>query len=186
MHYCGKKSYCKWEPETSWHRAWKNEFPNEWQEISGKDTTGEMHIADVFVPNGLAIEIQHSPIAKGEVEARTKFYPKICWIVNGARLKKGWTNFQRALSIGFEREMNGIIVHKIFSQDLTLLKQWEKLDALVIFDFHENGLWSIEHNNGRGSAYAQRIERRNLLKLLKIGKSPPPCQTYKHQVDLPW
>lgn len=22
-----------WEPETEWHRAWKNNFPKEWQEI---------------------------------------------------------------------------------------------------------------------------------------------------------
>jgi hypothetical protein len=102
------------------------------------------------------------------------------------RLKKGWTNFRRALSIGFEREIDGITIHKIFSQDLTLLKQWQKLDALVIFDFNENGLWSIEHNNGEGSAYAYKIERQLLLKLLKVGKLPPPCQTYNHRVELPW
>ena len=37
-----------WEPETEWHRTWKNNYPADWQEISLFDErTGEKHIADV-------------------------------------------------------------------------------------------------------------------------------------------
>jgi hypothetical protein len=44
-----------WENETEWHRAWKNNFPAEWQEISNIDpVTGEKHIADVKTPYGLS------------------------------------------------------------------------------------------------------------------------------------
>ena len=36
-----------WENETEWHRAWKNEFPTDWQEIIQTAENGERHIADV-------------------------------------------------------------------------------------------------------------------------------------------
>jgi competence CoiA-like predicted nuclease len=36
-----------WEPETEWHRTWKNCFPEDWQEISHTSITGEIHRADV-------------------------------------------------------------------------------------------------------------------------------------------
>lgn len=36
-----------WEPETQWHRDWKNKFPQEWQESIHRDEqSGEKHIAD--------------------------------------------------------------------------------------------------------------------------------------------
>lgn len=38
-----------WEPETDWHRNWKNEFPLRWQvRILLDQTTNEKHIADVL------------------------------------------------------------------------------------------------------------------------------------------
>ena len=47
-----------WEPETEWHRSWKNNFASEWQEIILADEiTGEKHIADVRMPDGFVIEI---------------------------------------------------------------------------------------------------------------------------------
>ena len=52
-----------WEPETEWHREWKNRFPREWHEcIHAEPITGEKHIADVKTDKGLVIEFQHSVI----------------------------------------------------------------------------------------------------------------------------
>ena len=49
-----------WEPETKWHRVWKNNFPKEWQEVVGTAENGERHIADVRTKQGLVLEFQHS------------------------------------------------------------------------------------------------------------------------------
>lgn len=59
---CGKQRIHHWahhnnkacdswkEPETEWHRSWKNNFPVEWQEICLSDEkTGEKHIADIRI-----------------------------------------------------------------------------------------------------------------------------------------
>ena len=32
-----------WEPETEWHRSWKNQFPVAWQEIGHTAQSGERH-----------------------------------------------------------------------------------------------------------------------------------------------
>ncbi|MGH9440295.1 MAG: competence protein CoiA family protein [Terriglobia bacterium] len=50
-----------WEPETDWHRAWKNHFPPEWQEVVHFDPAShEKHVADVKTVAGKVIEFQHS------------------------------------------------------------------------------------------------------------------------------
>jgi hypothetical protein len=42
-----------WEPETKWHRDWKNQFPEDWQERIHKSEAGERHIADVKTDFGV-------------------------------------------------------------------------------------------------------------------------------------
>ena len=54
-----RKCDCWWESETEWHRSWKNEFPEEWQEVVLIDeTSGERHIADVQTEHGVVIEFK--------------------------------------------------------------------------------------------------------------------------------
>jgi ribosomal protein L33 len=47
------------EPETEWHRQWKNRFPNDWQEVVKFDKEGNKHVADVFNPK-IDLVIEHS------------------------------------------------------------------------------------------------------------------------------
>ena len=63
-----------WEPETEWHRAWKNEFPADWQEAVQFARTGEKHVADVKTQSGMVIEFQHSFLKAEERAARESFY----------------------------------------------------------------------------------------------------------------
>ena len=41
-----------WENETEWHRAWKGQFPESWQEVVHQADNGEKHIADVKTDQG--------------------------------------------------------------------------------------------------------------------------------------
>lgn len=60
-----------WEPETLWHRSWKDKFPDVWQEYAQFDEqTGEKHIADIRTNQGLVIEFQHSHINPEERKSR--------------------------------------------------------------------------------------------------------------------
>src|SRR5690606_12286408 len=66
-----------WEPETEWHRTWKNNYPTDCQEIALLDErTGEKHIADVRTIHNLIIEFQHSHIDPQERASREQFHKK--------------------------------------------------------------------------------------------------------------
>jgi competence CoiA-like predicted nuclease len=67
------------EPETEWHRAWKERFPKEWREI----VIGN-HRADVKTPHGLVMEFQNSPISPAVIREREEFYDYMLWVVNAA------------------------------------------------------------------------------------------------------
>lgn len=87
-----------WENETEWHRAWKDNFPKEWQEISALDPeTRETHIADVKTSHGLVVEFQHSPMPPEEMAAREHFYGNMIWIVDGLRSEFDLSYFRLGL-----------------------------------------------------------------------------------------
>jgi competence protein CoiA len=77
-----------WEPETEWHRNWKNEFPADWQEVIHLALDGERHIADVKTTSGRVIEFQHSFLKAEERVAREAFYGRMVWVVDGCRRKR--------------------------------------------------------------------------------------------------
>jgi competence protein CoiA len=71
------------EPETAWHRDWKNRFPVAWQEqVIG------CHRADIHTPAGWTIELQHSAISPDEIQEREWFYTlnggKMAWVVDAS------------------------------------------------------------------------------------------------------
>lgn len=83
-----------WENETEWHRGWKSNFSNDWQEVILTDeATGEKHIADIRSSYGLVLEFQHSHIDPIERTKREKFYKKMVWVVDGTRLKRDYLRF---------------------------------------------------------------------------------------------
>src|SRR5215469_8979083 len=77
-----------WENETEWHRAWKDQFPADWQEIVHNAEDDERHIADVKTQNGWVIEFQQSRISPDERRSREAFYQSLVWVVDGLRLKR--------------------------------------------------------------------------------------------------
>ena len=74
-----------WENETEWHRTWKNYFPADWQERVHFASNGEKHIADVKTDKDWVLEFQYSHLKPEERRARSIFYQKLVWVVNGTR-----------------------------------------------------------------------------------------------------
>lgn len=123
-----------WEPETEWHRSWKNNFSQDWQEVLLIDkNTNEKHIADIRTKHGLVIEFQHSPISSQERASRENFYRTMFWVFDGARLKSSYCRFRK---IQFRR-----IRPRIFSIDFPeacLPVAWLDSSVNVVFDFKGN------------------------------------------------
>ena len=95
-----------WENETEWHRAWKNHFPQGWQEIVQQSKNGEKHIADVKTDSGVVLEFQHSFLREDERESREIFYPKMVWVVDGRRRKRDRKQFSASLTRAYRQAVN--------------------------------------------------------------------------------
>ena len=132
-----------WEPETEWHRTWKNNYPTDWQEtILLNEKNGEKHIADVLTTNNLTIEFQHSHITPQERVSREQFYKNLVWVVDGTRLKRDYPRFLKewkrdGISEVYKTDKSGII--KIGFPEFCFPEAWLKSSVPVIFDFRGDG-----------------------------------------------
>ena len=82
-----------WENETAWHREWKNLFPEEYREISHVAPDGEIHRADLKMPSGIVVEIQHSQMTDTERISRETFYGNLVWIIDGRSFQSNFRIF---------------------------------------------------------------------------------------------
>jgi len=164
-----------WENETEWHRSWKNKFPAEWQEVVqfNKDENGEKHIADVKTEEGWVLEFQHSYLQPEERRLRNEFYSKLIWVVDGLRRKTDLAQFERKLEKGRIISNDSLLqIRQIqFSEECRLLREWQKTDALVFFDFkaiedpRQIPLWLLLHEVLDGEVYACTFPREHFIKL---------------------
>lgn len=123
-----------WEKETEWHRAWKNNYPTEWQEKSLFDEkTGEKHIADVCTIRNLVIEFQHSYISQKERVSREQFYKNMVWVVDGTRLQRDYTRFCKGFSDFKNTKRKGFFLVDFPNE--VFPKSWLGSKVPVIFDF---------------------------------------------------
>lgn len=131
-----------WEPETNWHRAWKSNFPADWQEvIQYDDVTGEKHIADIRTDQGIAIEFQHSHLSPHERRAREQFYGDLIWVVDGTRLKRDLPRFLDGMRRARRTPTSFLFLHP-FPKEL-FSANWLESSVPVFFDFGTNFLFCL-------------------------------------------
>ncbi len=151
-----------WENETEWHRAWKDQFPPDWQEIVHLAGDGERHIADVKTGDGWVIEFQHSHMNPEERRSREAFYPKLIWVVDGTRRKR-----DRAQLINAWKESAPVggnsLVRRAFSDDCRLLREWAGSDAPIFFDLGDEALWWLFAKSSNVSAYVAPYSRAEFI-----------------------
>lgn len=166
-----------WEPETPWHRTWKNLFPKNWQEVILHDPNGEKHIADVRTQHGLTIEFQHSHLRPEERAARERSYGNLLWIVDGSRLVRDLPRFVdgvrsfRAL-LGGKREW-----YVAPFPDEVFPRNWLDSSVPVLFDFGSvldgteetarftQPLWCLLPGRASGQAVVVSLSRSDFVHL---------------------
>lgn len=167
-----------WEPETEWHRNWKRNFPEDWQEVILRDErTGEKHIADVRTAQGLTIEFQHSHLRPKERETRENFYDDMVWVVHGLRLGGDLPRFNEGKS-NLRLITKGVYVHR-FPEEL-FPKTWLMCKAPVFFDFGigsppadpqapvERFLWCLLPQRVDGLAIVSLVSRESFVRAARV------------------
>lgn len=152
-HKTGKPCDHWWEPETVWHRDWKNKFPSGWLEKRHLFDNDEIHIADVKTEKDWVLEFQYSAISSDERSSRNAFYGKLVWVVNGLRLKRDPVQFFNSLKVAGTLENHFIRrVCDVVSEKTALIRDWSHASVPVFFDFSEREfLWCLlpQQTDGR-------------------------------------
>ena len=160
-----------WENETEWHRAWKEQFPDDWQEVVLLAESGEKHIADVKTDQGWVLEFQHSFLKPEERQAREAFYPKLVWIVDGVKRKRDKFHFFNAWQKSIEVSAQAWLVRRVFSDECVLLREWADSRVPIFFDFGEgNVLWWLTKGSD-GRVYIAQFQRDDFIKSHRDGAS---------------
>lgn len=161
------------EPETPWHRAWKSHFPFDWQERRFRSPTGELHIADVYSPEGkgMAVEFQHSPISLSERICREEIYTRMFWIVDGTRRQNDGTRFIRDWLCSDPSPENSLkrLVRK---GRCALLRDWKDSRVPVFFDFGDPAIWSLSPVRQEGRMVLGITFRDKVIAAIKEGSLP--------------
>ena len=169
-----KKIKCDpwWENETAWHRSWKNQFPEKWQEVRHYDKTGELHIADVKTDTDWVIEFQHSFLKPDERQSRNNFYKKLIWVINGRRRKTDIKQFDRILKEESIKIADNPPTIKVrFPEECRLFNEWAHSDSLVLFDFsgdtnnNNTLLWFLYPKMKSGNIYLSYINKAGFVEL---------------------
>lgn len=164
-HKSGHRCDPWWENETPWHRAWKDHFPVDWQEVGQRAEDGELHIADVRTPDGWVFEFQHSNLSPEERESREAFYQTLTWVVDGMRRTTDLARFLGAWASGEARDPNSN-KRRISSPISALLRDWAGSRAHVFFDFgHALPLWWLYPESDNRRAYVQYISRAEFIRI---------------------
>ena len=172
-HYWSHKKKCVdhwWENETEWHRNWKNQFPNEWQEIIQYDESGEKHIADVKSSEGWVIEFQHSYLNPEERRSRNNFYKKLIWVVDGTRRPTDIEQFQKILNEAEVKFKKPLLLRINFPEECRLLKEWGNSNSLIFLDFNDERLWFIYPRISNNKIFLSHFSRSNFIELLNNNK----------------
>jgi Competence protein len=130
------------EPEGEWHLNWKKDLPLDWVEVVMEQ--GECkHRADIRLPTGLVIELQHSPISVEDIHKREAFYQNMIWIFDLSELPKSeesenavgfydedyWTN-DLLIDLKLEDEDDGYVeIAETYIEPRFILRQWSGKDA---------------------------------------------------------
>lgn len=168
----GKQSCDPWaKAETPWHRAWKAEFPADWQEvIHNRVGEGNRHIADVKTPHGLVLEFQHSHLSLAEQREREAFYGNMVWVVDGTRNKGALSTFLRWKWSFRPTHLDGILASDVAERCFPAA--WVGSSVIVVFDFAgaenaspDDELWCLLPGRVRRNALAAPLPRRELVRM---------------------
>jgi competence protein CoiA len=160
-----------WEPETRWHRSWKDRFPKSWQEFFFRGYDGEMHFADVRIPSGVVIEFQHSYIEERERRAREQFYGNLIWVVDGTRLKRDRLTFLSGMSAN--RGLCGDPEQLVFNgSGRKITKRWADSECFVCLDFDDDDLWCVSPYKSNWQFFATCVSKDEFTDAFCNGQVP--------------
>lgn len=169
------------EPETLWHRSWKQIFGEHCSEIR-IEKEGTYHIADVLNKDGIVFEFQNSSISGAEIAAREAFYgEKMIWVINGEAFKDSFVmdddEYTQHWELSFVNEFEAVQHYASYANGL-LIEDWRvKQDSVKHFlktrgfvHATEAGIYYLELRGIMNKAFPEKEIRSELKALYESQK----------------
>ena len=151
---CGEKRISHWahrsvidcdpwsEPETQWHRDWKNLFGDMQEQLYDKN--GIKHLVDVKLPDETIIEFRRGGINETGKNTRAAVFGKqLLWVVDCAHRPRAVERFERTEFARYQEHIPGHNVFSTYSPDWCFPKSWANCNRFVFFDFGDSDVWCL-------------------------------------------
>ena len=137
------------EPETTWHREWKNLFGDLQEQMHEKD--GTRHMADVKTQDGTIVEFRHGPIDLNGKRTREAFFGEpMFWVVDcAAEQKKNRFNFNFGNAVKASVPCDDREIFMVDHPACVFPRSWIECKRFVFFDFGESQLWCLFPRNDK-------------------------------------
>ena len=169
-HYNGENCDSWYEPESHWHLDWKMTFGMECAEqvIRKND---KVHRADILTMQNVVIELQNSPIQKGVISEREKFYgEKMLWLINGNHFRSNFRIYDPDGPynrwISKHNQSKGIKGKKSFEWNYAR-KSWAEVKTHVFIDFGTDTLFWVRYGMGTKNGVGVFVTKQDFI--LKYG-----------------
>ena len=178
---CGEERIAHWahksvidcdpwqEPETQWHRNWKNCFGDLQEQMHEKD--GTRHMADVKTPDGTIVEFRHRFInGEGQRTRQAFFGETMFWVVDCASNPKRIGRFKDNRYCLYRERVSGHEVWSTREACKCFPQTWINCQRFVFFDFGEDDLWCIFPRNGNDvDAICMSMSKDDFVVMVKDG-----------------
>lgn len=214
-HEAKSRSVCvsgEYESETEWHYTYKGLFPKHCVEVT-VEKLGRLKRADIKLPNGLVLEIQHSSINAKVIRERNAFHGDIAWLFDASgpfadgRIhyygmdglgeitnfsgKYEWIQPRKSIRYAGGEENNPVFIDIGFGKILELDKVWFGMYQKDTEDSEKYGQYTIKYClTGKAKAYrnfeefVQRISELDTQILFKKKKRKRKHRQRKPQTNV--
>lgn len=157
------------EPETQWHRDWKNRFGDMQEQMHEKD--GTRHMADVKTPEGTIVEFKHRYInAEGQRTRQAFFGETMFWVVDCASNPKRAERFKDNMYCLDRERVSSYEVWSTREASKCFPRAWINCRRFVFFDFGEEDLWYIfPRRDDDPDAICMRMSKGDFVAAVKDG-----------------
>lgn len=184
-HWAHKKaeSCDSWtEPETYWHKSWKESFPIQNREFVFK-RDGKKHFADLYTDSKIVIELQNSSISSKTIEERENFYgEKMLWVINGGIYRERISflvdgdpvdeennhSYQTFIRLCHNKVNEYLDTNKEFEFYWDYpIRSWKNAKRPVFIDFNEKHILWFTKGIGEGSGKFRVYSKKEFFKKYK-------------------
>lgn len=156
------------EPETTWHREWKNLFGDLQEQMHEKD--GTRHMADVKTQDGTIVEFRHNAISREGCATREAFFGKtMFWVVDCARNSRLAERLKENRYRLRTSNVLGYVMQSTREPEKCFPKVWTESRRFVFLDYGNPELMCIFPGRMRGQLLCMAMRKDEFVECINGG-----------------